>query len=61
MHCLINNAGVYSPQKRITGDDFEMTFQTNYLGHYYLVQLLEDVLIKSAPSRVVIVSSKMSQ
>ena len=31
--------------------------QVNYLGHYTLARLLEPVLIKSAPARIVSVSS----
>lgn len=36
----------------------ESTFQVNYLGNFYLVQLLEDVLRRSSPARVVMVSSE---
>lgn len=42
----------------ITEDGFEQTFQVNYLAHVYLVQLLQDALVSSAPSRVVLLSSE---
>lgn len=41
----------------LTEDNFEKTFQVNYLAHVYLIQLLEQKLISSAPSRLVLVSS----
>lgn len=43
---------------RLTEDGLESTFQVNHLGHFYLVQLLEDVLRRSSPARVVVVSSE---
>jgi len=58
LHCLILNAGVYDPLHRITDDEFEATFQVNHLAHFLLTQLLTPLLIKSAPSRVVVVASE---
>jgi NAD(P)-dependent dehydrogenase (short-subunit alcohol dehydrogenase family) len=41
----------------LSDDEIEMQFAVNHLGHFHLTSLLEDLLVKSAPSRIVIVSS----
>ncbi|XP_065423708.1 WW domain-containing oxidoreductase isoform X7 [Chrysemys picta bellii] len=58
LHMLICNAAVFAAPWSLTEDDLEATFQVNHLGHFYLVQLLEDILRRSSPARVVMVSSE---
>ncbi|XP_041375570.1 WW domain-containing oxidoreductase-like [Gigantopelta aegis] len=58
LHMLILNAAVFGLPHTLTEDDLEMTFQVNHLSHFYLTSLLEDVLLASAPARVVVVSSE---
>ncbi|EEC10405.1 dehydrogenase, putative, partial [Ixodes scapularis] len=56
---LINNAGMANESRNpdLTEDGCEPCFQANYLGHFLLTVLLAGLLRKSAPSRVVNVSS----
>jgi len=55
---LINNAGVYTSHREVTPDGLERTFEVNYLSGFLLTHLLLDLLKKSAPSRIVNVSSR---
>ena len=54
---LVNNAGVISPRRQLTADGLETTFATNHLGPFLLTSLLCGLLERSAPARVVTVSS----
>jgi NAD(P)-dependent dehydrogenase (short-subunit alcohol dehydrogenase family) len=56
---LLNNAGVSPSKRRESIGGFEYTFAVNYLGHFLLTNLLLDLLIMSAPSRIVSVSSSI--
>jgi len=54
---LVNNAGLITRKRSETEDGHETQFGTNHLGTFLLTNLLLDLLKKSAPSRVVTVSS----
>ena len=54
---LINNAGIMMCPDWKTKDGFEMQLGTNHIGHFLLTTLLLELLKKSAPSRIVIVTS----
>lgn len=54
---LVNNAGTVSNTRTVTGDGIETTFAVNHLGYFLLTNLLLDLLVKSAPARIVVVAS----
>ncbi|XP_040055616.2 retinol dehydrogenase 12 isoform X1 [Gasterosteus aculeatus] len=57
LHILINNAGVMMCPYTKTIDGFEMHIGVNHLGHFLLTSLLIGLLKRSAPARIVVVSS----
>jgi NAD(P)-dependent dehydrogenase (short-subunit alcohol dehydrogenase family) len=57
LYVLINNAGLILSERAETVEGFEMTVGVNHLGHFLLTSLLKDMLVSSAPARIVTVSS----
>jgi NAD(P)-dependent dehydrogenase (short-subunit alcohol dehydrogenase family) len=55
---LVNNAGIGSGRPREESEDgYELTFQVNYLAAFLLTRRLLPLIERSAPSRIVNVSS----
>lgn len=54
---VIANAGIMAVPFGTTEDGFELQFGTNHLGHFVLVNRLVPLLTRSAPSRLVVLSS----
>ncbi|HZO68083.1 MAG TPA: SDR family oxidoreductase [Kribbellaceae bacterium] len=57
LHVLVNNAGTVYANRTVTEDGIEATFAVNHLGAFLLTDLLRDLLVRSAPARIVNVSS----
>ncbi len=57
LHILVNNAGTVFAKRTLTEDGIEATFAVNHLSYFLLTHLLLDLLVKSAPARIVNVSS----
>jgi NAD(P)-dependent dehydrogenase (short-subunit alcohol dehydrogenase family) len=62
LDALVNNAGIGTNlpgdgERMESRDGHELRFQVNYLAGFLLTRLLEPLLVRSAPSRVVNVSS----
>jgi NAD(P)-dependent dehydrogenase (short-subunit alcohol dehydrogenase family) len=58
---LVDNAGIWQARRHLTEDGLETTFQVNHLAPFLLSNLLLDLLLAAAPSRVVVVSSGVHQ
>jgi len=54
---LVNNAGGVHTRRTVTADGIETTFATNHLGYFLLTNLLRDLIVRSAPARIVTVAS----
>lgn len=54
---LVNNAGALVSERTLSPDGIELTFATNVVGPFLLTNLLVPLLEKSAPARIVNVSS----
>lgn len=54
---LVNNAGVFYHPHQITGDGYDITYQTNYLGPFILTHFLMKSLKRSDHGRIVNVVS----
>jgi dehydrogenase/reductase SDR family protein 12 len=54
---LVNNAGTLTSERTLSVDGIELTFATNVLGPFLLINLLLPLLEKSAPARIINVSS----
>jgi retinol dehydrogenase-12 len=61
LNVLVNNAGIYTSKRTLTGDGHERTWEVDYLSHFLLTNLLMDALKRGAPSRVINVSSNGHQ
>jgi len=54
---LVNNAGMVFSERQETADGIERTWALNHLAPFLLTNLLMDLLVASAPARVVTVAS----
>jgi NAD(P)-dependent dehydrogenase (short-subunit alcohol dehydrogenase family) len=55
---LVNNAGLISGRRQESADGYELTFAVNHLAPFLLTNLLLDLVVASAPARIVNVASR---
>ncbi|HEY3122065.1 MAG TPA: SDR family oxidoreductase [Vicinamibacteria bacterium] len=60
LHVLVNNAGIFSRERRESVDGIELTWATNVLGYFLLTELLLERVRASAPARIVNVASELA-
>lgn len=56
---LINNAALISRTHERSADGFELQWAVNHLAPFLLTNILRDLLVRSSPSRIVNVSSRV--
>ena len=59
VHVLINNAGVMPPHRQESMDGIELNMAVNYFAPVLLTELLLPLLRRSAPARIINVSSTL--
>lgn len=57
LHVLVNNAGAMLPRRELSRDGIELAFATNVLGPFLLTNMLLALIERSAPARIINVSS----
>ncbi len=57
LHVLINNAGTYQQERKLTEDGMETTLAVNFLAPFLLTHELQNLIMRSAPGRIVNVAS----
>ncbi len=57
LDCVVNNAGVYEPQRMLTSDGLERTLAINHFAHHLLTRLLMPSFEAAPAARVITVSS----
>lgn len=55
---LVNNAGAIFERREVTPEGFEKTFALNHLAYFLLTRELGELLVASAPARIVNVASR---
>ncbi|MCW2275574.1 SDR family NAD(P)-dependent oxidoreductase [Rhodoblastus acidophilus] len=60
LHLLVNNAGTAFPERRLSPEGIERALAVNHLGPFLLTNLLLDLLVASAPARIVNVGTRMN-
>ena len=57
LHALVLNAGVMFPPYMLTEEGIEWQFGVNHVAHFLIARELQGLLVASAPSSCVAVSS----
>lgn len=58
LNLLVNNAGFFPQHYQKTADGFAMSWGVNYLGHFFLTEMLLKTLLKATPAKIINISSR---
>lgn len=61
LHVLINNAGVWHQERKLSTDGFEDTFAVNHLAPFLLTRMLVGKMREADEARIVHVSSRLHE
>jgi NAD(P)-dependent dehydrogenase (short-subunit alcohol dehydrogenase family) len=61
LDAILHNAGAFYRRRVLTEDGHESTFQTNYLAPFLLQQLVNDLVVRTPGSRIVVTTSVASR
>ncbi len=59
LHVLLHNAGVVTPRRVATPENFDTQMAVAYWGPFLLTELLRTALVRSAPARIINVASDL--
>jgi len=57
LHGIVQTASIVSQTKKLSVDNIELTFATNVMPYFLFMELFQDILKKTGPSRIVNVAS----
>jgi len=61
LDALVHSSAVFTPRRTFTADGLETMFASNHLAPFLLTSLLRDLLMESAPARVLTLATPLTE